>query len=48
LWMVIYGITLQPRVAAASILTMVTGAIFYRFRLKSTVRDIPPPAVERI
>lgn len=35
LWMIIYGVTLQPRVAAASTITIVTGAVIYHLRLRN-------------
>ena len=35
IWMFIFGMTLEPRVSLAAILTVATGAVVYHFRLRS-------------
>ncbi len=33
-WMTIFGLTLQPKISIAALLTVVTGALVYHFRIK--------------
>ena len=35
-WMFLFGMTLEPKVSLAAIVTIVTGAAVYHFRLSST------------
>lgn len=35
-WMTIFGLTLQPKIAVAAIVTIATGALVYHFRLRSS------------
>jgi APA family basic amino acid/polyamine antiporter len=35
LWMTVYGLTLEPMVSGAAVLTMLVGAVVYHFRVRS-------------
>jgi len=41
LWMVIFGIQRKPYVSLAALLTMITGALVYHFRIRSHAPDAP-------
>jgi len=47
-WMTIYGLTIQPVVSLLASLTIAAGAVVYRFRLRTHVRESGPTALERI
>ncbi|HYZ83749.1 MAG TPA: APC family permease, partial [Bryobacteraceae bacterium] len=48
LWMILYGITLQPRVAAASTFTVLTGALVYHLRMRRNATDTSAAALDRV
>lgn len=48
IWMTVYGLTIQPVVSMAAVLTIAAGAIVYRLRLRSHVRESGHTALERV
>jgi APA family basic amino acid/polyamine antiporter len=47
-WMTVYGLTIQPVVAMCAVATIAAGAVVYRVRLKTHVRDSGSAALERV
>jgi basic amino acid/polyamine antiporter, APA family len=43
IWMIVFGISLQPVVSAAAILTIGTGALVYHFRIRPALERQPKP-----
>lgn len=41
-WMIVQGMALKPYVSLATVVTVVTGALVYHFRLRSRDRESPP------
>jgi APA family basic amino acid/polyamine antiporter len=40
-WMVIWGIQLKPMISLATVVTMVTGALVYHFRIRARAPEVP-------